>query len=225
MKHLLSILLLSIILAACSSDPIAPPATDGTPIKLSLRIATQSKDTQSKDAQSKASASPTLGWNYEQGDELIEDWVVIMVNDADHTIEQVFTPTHSPNNVEADDVATNLRTTASNKTFYSFANISLAQLEQATGHTFAKGGTMPDIASATWHIDGNDFDPKAKDATTGRAQGIPMTGICHMSLTNKDNETTKTLYVVRMLAKLQFNITNKTGDDITLNTCLSLIHI
>ena len=89
MKHLLSILLLSIILAACSSDPIAPPATDGTPIKLSLRIATQSKDAQSKDAQSKASALPTLGWNYEQGDELIEDWVVIMVNDADHTIEQV----------------------------------------------------------------------------------------------------------------------------------------
>lgn len=83
MKHLLSILLLSIILAACSSDPIAPPATDGTPIKLSLRIATQSKDTQSKDAQSKdtqskdaqskTSASPELGWNYEQGDELIED--------------------------------------------------------------------------------------------------------------------------------------------------------
>ena len=212
MKHLLSILLLSIILAACSSDPIAPPATDGTPIKLSLRIATQSKD-----AQSKASASPTLGWNYEQGDELIEDWVVIMVNDADHTIEQVFTPATSPNNVEADKVATNLRTTASNKTFYSFANISLAQLEQGTGHTFAKGGTMPDIASATWHIDGNGFDPKAKDAT-GRAQGIPMTGICHMSLTNKDNETTKTLYVVRMLAKLQFNITNKTGADITLNT-------
>lgn len=70
MKHLLSILLLSIILAACSSDPITSPATDGTPIKLSLRIATQSKDTQSKDtqskdAQSKASASPTLGWNYE----------------------------------------------------------------------------------------------------------------------------------------------------------------
>ena len=202
MKHLLSILLLSIILAACSSDPIAPPATDGTPIKLSLRIATQSKATQSKDAQSKASASPTLGWNYEQGDELIEDWVVIMVNDADHTIEQVFTPATSPNNVEADNVATNLHTTASNKTFYSFANISLAQLEQGTGHTFAKGGTMPDIASATWHIDGNGFDPKAKDATTGRAQGIPMTGICHMSLTNKDNETTKTLYVVRMLAKL-----------------------
>lgn len=224
MKHLLSILLLSIILAACSSDPIAPPATDGTPIKLSLRIATQSKDTQSKDAQSKANALPTLGWNYEQGDELIEDWVVIMVNDADHTIEQVFTPTTSPNNVEADDVATNLQTTASNKTFYSFANISLKQLQQATGHTFAKDGTMPDIASATWHIDGNGFDPKAKDAT-GRAQGIPMTGICHMSLTNKDNETTKTLYVVRMLAKLQFNITNKTGNDITLNTisidCLS----
>lgn len=217
MKHLLSILLLSIILAACSSDPIAPPATDGTPIKLSLRIATQSKDTQSKDAQSKANASPTLGWNYEQGDELIEDWVVIMVNDANHTIEQVFTHSPSPNNVEADDVATNLQTTASNKTFYSFANISLKQLQQATGHTFAKGGTMPDIASATWHIDGNGFDPKAKDAT-GRAQGIPMTGICHMSLTNKDNETTKTLYVVRMLAKLQFNITNKTGDKITLDT-------
>ena len=223
MKHLLSILLLSIILAACSSDPIAPPATDGTPIKLSLRIATQSKDTQSKgaqskDAQSKASASPTLGWNYEQGDELIENWVVIMVNDADRTIEQVFTPATTPNNVEADNVATNLHTTASNKTFYSFANISLAQLEQATGQSFAKGGTMPDIASATWHISGNGFDPKAKDATTGRAQGIPMTGICHMSLTNKDNETTKTLYVVRMLAKLQFNITNSTGADITLNT-------
>ena len=223
MKHLLSILLLSIILAACSSDPIAPPATDGTPIKLSLRIATQSKDTQSKDAQSKdaqskASASPALGWNYEQGDELIEDWVVIMVNDADHTIEQVFTPATTPNNVETDTVATNLQTTASNKTFYSFANISLAQLEQGTGHTFAKGGTMPDIASATWHIDGNGFNPKAKDATTGRAQGIPMTGICHMSLTNKDNETTKTLYVVRMLAKLQFNITNKTGANITINT-------
>lgn len=213
MKHLLSILLLSIILAACSSDPIADPATDGTPIKLSLRIATQSKG-----AQSKASASPALGWNYEQGDELIEDWVVIMVNDADRTIEQVFTHATNPNNVEADKVATNLQTTASNKTFYSFANISLAQLEQATGHTFAKGGTMPDIASATWHIDGNDFDPKAKDATTGRAQGIPMTGICHMSLTNKDNETTKTLYVVRMLAKLQFNITNSTDADITLNT-------
>ena len=228
MKHLLSILLLSIILAACSSDPIADPATDGTPIKLSLRIATQSKNTQSKDtqskdaqskdAQSKASASPALGWNYEQGDELIEDWVVIMVNDADRTIEQVFTPATSPNNVETDNVATNLQTTASNKTFYSFANISLAQLEQGTGHTFAKGDTMPDIASATWHIDGNGFDPKAKDATTGRTQGIPMTGICHMSLTNKDNETTKTLYVVRMLAKLQFNITNSTGADITLNT-------
>lgn len=229
MKHLLSILLLSIILAACSSDPIADPATDGTPIKLSLRIATQSKgaqskDTQSKDAQSKASASPALGWSYEQGDELIENWVVIMVNDADRTIEQVFTPATNPNNFETDKVATNLQTTASNKTFYSFANISLAQLEQATGHTFAKGGTMPDIASATWHISGNGFDPKATDAT-GRAQGIPMTGICHMSLTNKDNETTKTLYVVRMLAKLQFNITNSTDADITLNTisidCLS----
>ena len=205
MRHILGILFISIILAACSSEHLSDP--EGTPIRLSLRIASQSK----------ASTTPSLGWSYEQGDELIEDWVVIMVNDADRSIEHIFTPATAPDNLEADNVATNLQTTAANKTFYSFANISLAQLAQATGQTFAEGGTMPDITSATWHIEGNGYDPTTLNAS-GRPHGIPMTGIYHVSLTNKDNETTKTLYVVRMLAKLQFSITNSTGADITVNT-------
>ena len=200
MKRLLSyiFLLITLIFASCSSDISEPKAHD---ITLKLQIS------------SNIGKKVSLGWSYEQGDELIENWVVIMVNDADRKIEHIFTSEGKTlTNVEQDDVATTLQTTPANKTFYSFANLSLARLQATTGATFTEGAVMPDITSATLAIAGNGYDP-----TLGN-QGIPMTGVTHMSLTNKDNETTKVLYVVRTLAKMQLDFTNNTGEAVTINS-------
>ncbi len=216
MKHLthyIFMLIAAIAFTACGNDTSDPNYPNGkSPIRISLDIAPSNNASGSKASARSQRATNALGWSYQQGDELIQNWIVIMVNNADGKIEHIFTSTDNGLNKEEDQVASSVTTTPNNKTFYSFANISMAQLEAATGATFAEGAAMPSITRATFALSGNGYDPTLAD------QGIPMTGITHMALTNADNEQTKHLYVVRMLAKMELAFTNQTGESITLNS-------
>lgn len=217
MKHLtyhLFMLIAAIAFTACGNDISDPNYPNGKdPIRISLDIAPSVNTAESNHGASRSRrVSTSLGWSYQQGDELIQNWIVIMVNNADGKIEHIFTSTDNGQNKEEDQVASSVTTTPNNKTFYSFANISMAQLEAATGATFTEGAAMPSITQATFALSGNGYDPTLSD------QGIPMTGITHMALTNADNEQTKHLYVVRMLAKIELTFTNQTGEKVSLNS-------
>ena len=216
MKHLIFhifMLIAAIAFTACGndiSDPNYPNEKD--PIRISLDIAPSVNASGSKASSRSQRISTSLGWSYQQSDELLQNWIVIMVNNADGKIEHIFTSTDNGQNKEEDQVASSVTTTPNNKTFYSFANISMAQLEAATGATFTEGAAMPAITQATFALSGNGYDPTLAD------QGIPMTGITHIALTNADNEQTKHLYVVRMLAKMELTFTNQTGEKVSLNS-------
>lgn len=85
--------------------------------------------------------------------------------------------------------------------FYSFANISESDLGNLSE------GTTVDFESMDFAMHGNDFDA---------ATGIPMSNKQEIEVTSGTTEVS--LWVVRMLAKVELQITNGTNSDITINS-------
>lgn len=90
-------------------------------------------------------------------------------------------------------------------TVYAFANILKTDMETA-GYTFTEGNTCPrGIDAATWTI------------TNGFTGNIPMSGKQSVTVTGRANETFS-VEVVRLLAKMEFQYTNKSNRDVTVNS-------
>ena len=89
-----------------------------------------------------------------------------------------------------------------NATFYSFANITPAEL----GITMM---TMPaEIESKYYKVEGNTAQLSAK--------GIPMSNKQTVNITNKKQQVD--LEVIRMMAKVELNFTNDTGYDLNIKS-------
>jgi len=102
-------------------------------------------------------------------------------------------------------------------TVYSFANISEAKLQALLGVANLDAGTaLTDaaVAAATATVNGNGFVPTAADANGFGCQGIPMSNRQTLTVP-ASGSVTKDLIVVRMLAKMQLQITNQTGAAVT----------
>ena len=89
-----------------------------------------------------------------------------------------------------------------NATFYSFANITPAEL----GITMTT--TPAEIESKYYKVEGN--------TTTLSAKGIPMSNKQTFSITSKKQQVD--LEVIRMMAKVELNFTNDTGYDLSIKS-------
>lgn len=89
-----------------------------------------------------------------------------------------------------------------NATFYSFANITPAEL----GITMTT--TPTEIESKYYKVEGN--------TTTLSANGIPMSNKQTVNITSKKQQVD--LEVIRMMAKVELNFTNDTGYDLSIKS-------
>lgn len=100
-------------------------------------------------------------------------------------------------------------------TFYSFANIPYTNgtspegkdMATINGLTFTVGSTLPeDLETSTWTADFNNY--------TLAGHPIPMTNKEEYPV---NSNRSITLHLFRMLSKVNFEFTNKTGKEITVN--------
>lgn len=121
------------------------------------------------------------------------------------------------------------RTTTGEKSFLTFVNIPRKEVEAAyakkrgiTGEFhFAENQSYADAEARTAlsemsiAVCADDFNKTAPSKT----HGIPMTGWHNAMLTYRThNNSTFTVYALRMLSKLQFDFTNDLGQKVTINS-------
>lgn len=233
MKHLLfaTLLLLGSFLAASCADDAADggKGNDNTPKTIQLRLALA--------ANNPAQLRNSRSWNYDataaEG-ENIQSGLVIMLN-ANRTVEQIFTTNSSSE--QKDSTIVTLESTTTNKstftttkglkTFVSFANITLDEINKIIAKkvdderfSIYVGKEMPTsvdsliIMSLGFPVRADQFNTKAPSTTNG----LPMSGVHSVYLDAKDDSVTRYLYVERMVAKLQFDFTNALGSDVTIDS-------
>ena len=150
-------------------------------------------------------------------EENMKSWVVIITNQSNGTVENVFTTKDNVGNL-TEDVVANFTTqvTTGTKRIYSFANITPAQLETALGLTAG------DISSQTLKgkpltndaVNAATFAPQGNNWTSvNNTKGIPMSNWQEIEI--KSDNKSYTLYVCRMIAKVEFKLENKTGQPVT----------
>ena len=199
-----------LLLGACTQDlPDNPGHTDKTRVTFSLALAPVVT------APSQGSAwTPVLG----SKEELVMNGFCVMVDAETSTVEHVFTSRDDDPkgqkycNVYNDAGTREIQTSTGEKLFYTFANLSREKVEQAiaastgiAGFQFTKDAVIDTakINKATIAISGNNFQPS-------ETNGIPMSGYQHLTIAATDQGKEIQLNVVRLLAKLEFEITNDT---------------
>ena len=194
--------LMAILMIACSdTQQVEQELPLGTPVTAHFRLAT-------------ANSGVTTRAEAEN----MKSWVVIITNKADGAVENVFTKDNVGNLTE--DVVANFTTqvTTGTKRIYSFANITLEELIAAIGTAEPIAGdpiaTIKSIANIEAAIRTATFLPKGNNWTSANnTKGIPMSN--WQDLENKSDGKTYTLYVCRMISKVEFKLKNETGQDIT----------
>lgn len=199
-----------LLLGACTQDlPDNPSHVDKARVTFSLALAPVVT------APSQGSAwTPVLG----SKEELVMNGFCVMVDAETSTVEHVFTSRDDDPkgqkycNVYNDAGTREIQTSTGEKLFYTFANLSREKVEQAiaastgiAGFQFTKDAVIDTakINKATIAISGNNFQPS-------ETNGIPMSGYQHLTIAATDQGKEIQLNVVRLLAKLEFEITNDT---------------
>ena len=212
----------AVVMAACSSDDTdakAPEPTNETDLLL-LRITTNANVTTRERAIDWTDANA-------QDEEMMNLWVVMVTNTSDGSMVKCLACRPSAGEEQEIDEVGQLSKGA--YTVYSFANISFANVCTLLGLTapnsiptinntpveIAMTGTVnhTNALAATATVNGNNFDPTAADNGFGE-KGIPMSNVQTIGTT----ETTKDLIVVRMLAKIEIQLYNETGHEVTVTS-------
>lgn len=124
------------------------------------------------------------------------------------------------------------RTTTGEKSFLTFVNIPRKEVEAAyakklnstnpdlnfkfkVGESFASDEARTALSEMSIAVCADDFNKTAPSAR----HGIPMTGWHNAMLTYRThNNSTFTVYALRMLSKLQFDFTNELGQKVKINS-------
>lgn len=131
-----------------------------------------------------------------EGEMMHNCFVVIVQNDKIQSIVQRdFTE-------EVEQTSLKAKAELGNATFYSFANITPAEL----GITMTT--TPAEIESKYYKVEGNTTQLSAK--------GIPMSNKQTVNITSKKQQVD--LEVIRMMAKVELNFTNDTGYDLSIKS-------
>lgn len=211
--HTLFLFSLLLFLGACTQDF---PDNSGHPAKkrvtFSLALAPV-VTTPSQDA----------AWTPEYGakEELVQNGFCVMVNAETSKVEHVFKSRKEDEgkgqkycDVYTDAGSDIIDTETGRKVFYTFANLTLETVEKSiaastgiTGFHFEQGEFIDTakINRASIAISGNGFKPALNN-------GIPMSGCQRLEIAASDQGKKMQLVVVRMLAKLEFEINNDTDE-------------
>lgn len=179
-----------LVLTACSGDSIGSTDEAGAEAVVDIRLSARAQTTDAQSSRA-ADANAVAG-------EWMKSYVIIIAQGND--IKRILTQDNLGDVEQADYPAVHLEPGA--YTFYSFANISLADLGLTDDAT-----KLPDgFDTKTFAVSGNQT---AIDKFT---DGIPMSN--KQTITVEKKATEVDLEVVRMVAKMQLNLTNVTGSDI-----------
>ena len=147
--------------------------------------------------------------------ELMRNWLVVIVDQDRKIVDIVENSKYGSGETERSQDDFWERMTTGTYTFYSFANISKTELGI---DSYKNGNTLPDnyfeqkrysvkvpslVFADDWSDFENDYFPN----------GIPMSN--KQEITIDDNTKSVDLEVIRMLAKVQLQLTNNTNHDIT----------
>lgn len=193
--------LMAILMIACSdTQQVEQELPLGTPVTAHFRLAT-------------ANSGVTTRAEAEN----MKSWVVIITNQADGAdgaVESVITK-EDLDDKESDFVTRQV--TTGTKRIYSFANITLEELIKAINPEI---GTIDDpietiksINNISEAIAAATFLPKGNNWADAEGKGIPMSNWQDLEI--KSDGKTYTLYVCRMIAKVEFRLENKTGQPVT----------
>ncbi len=188
-RHILYTLLVLTLLAACTSDEVEHEKTEGEMTHVGMTFRTRATGT-----------PETTTVN----EELIGSWWVVFVNNADKVQKIVTRPSSLTTYVEEEKVELDIP--VGTYTLYAFANITPSDLQTKTGLAFTEGDACP-----------TDIDSKTFALTNGHTGNIPMTGKQRVAVTGRANETFS-IEVVRMLAKMEMQYSNKSQADIKINS-------
>lgn len=181
----------AICFVACSGDEYIDEQTEGRKVNVTLRLSVDNNTT-------------TRAWqdtNAETGkSEMMHNWTVVVVNSSG-TVEKIVNQTPVEGKEEIDNI-TNVELTTGTKTFYSFANIDMSEI---TGWGITDENPMPDLSEYTIELDNGSIP----------ATGIPMSN--KQTITISEDGSVD-LIVVRMLAKMKLQFTNKTATAIKINS-------
>lgn len=193
----LPILLLLLIMAACSSDSDATLSEEGTPVRVTLRLSVAGNDATRADAVLNSDTNASA-------DEMMKNWKVI-VADANDKVVKTFAE-EGLDNLETDEVTQSVTLIkGSTYHFYSFANLSWTELGFDTAPDADAGTDVSALNTRTFSINGNDFNSDL---------GIPMSNRQTYTVKGEADESFD-LIVVRMLAKMEFRFTNATTSALT----------
>lgn len=194
----LPILLLLLIMAACSSDTDAALFEEGTPVRVTLRLSVAGNDATRADAVLNPDKNASA-------DEMMKNWKVI-VADANDKVVNTFEKS-GLNNLETDEVTQSVTLIkGSTYHFYSFANLSWTELGFDAAPSV--GTDVSALNTRTFSINGNDFN------LASSSSGIPMSNRQTYTVKGEADESFD-LIVVRMLAKMEFQFTNATTSALT----------
>ena len=187
-------LLALLVMTACSSDIDTGTADNGTETTVDIHLSARSES---------AAGRTTRASDIKAVDEeMMKNYVIIIAQGT--AIRKILTK-ENLSNVES-DAYTGVHLDEGMYTFYSFANISLADLGLTSAST-----TLPaDFDSKTYAVNGN------QTAISGFPNGIPMSNKQTLSVAKKASEVD--LEVVRMVAKMTLRLTNVTDKAMTLNS-------
>lgn len=183
-------LLALLFMAACSNDIDTSTSDEGGQAIVDIHLSARSE-------RPAGPASRAVDVNAVD-EEMMKNYVIIIAQGTD--IKQILTK-ENLSNAESDEYA-GVHLNEGTYTFYSFANISLSDLGLEATST-----TLPDdFDTKTFAVSGN------QTTVANFTNGIPMSN--KQTITVEKKATEVDLEVVRMVAKMQLNLTNVTGSDI-----------
>lgn len=206
--------LLLLLLAGCTEGTDGPVHPEADSIRVGFTLA--------------ASGGTNGGWVYKngEGDEFIQQGFCVMVNAETMKVEHLFFTKDNGQNVPYGNVttasgSTYITTTVGRKLFYTFANLTQDEVESAVRSSNASAADFhmaEDEALDTALLARTNIAVSADGFTPTRAKGIPMSGMQQITLAPSDNNQVRTLSVVRMVGKLQFDLTNGTASPLTVQS-------
>lgn len=188
--------LMAILMIACSdTQQVEQELPLGTPVTAHFRLATANSGVTTR-AEAK---------------ENMKSWVVIITSNG--AVESVITK-ENLDDKESDFVTRQV--TTGTKRIYSFANITLEELIKAInpeiGTIDDPIATIKSINKISEAIAAATFLPQGNNWADAEDKGIPMSNWQDLEI--KSDGKTYTLYVCRMIAKVEFKLENKTNSDI-----------
>lgn len=194
--------LMAILMIACSdTQQVEQELPLGTPVTAHFRLATANSGVTTR-AEAK---------------ENMKSWVVIITNQADGADGAVESVITEENLDDKESYFVTRQVTTGTKRIYSFANITLGELIKAIKPEIGTIGdpieTIKSIDNISVAIAAATFLPQGNNWADAEDKGIPMSNWQDLEI--KSDGKTYTLYVCRMIAKVEFLLKNKTGQPVT----------